>query len=94
MTERLTVAQTADGRPAIISAAQHAMLTFIRQHPGALYIEVAEHIGFDVPSVTSYASRMERAQLLERKPMRVGNRNRTTLHIRQGVCLDFDVVRI
>lgn len=91
---RLTVVQTADGRPCIVSDAQHRMLRFVSAHPGAMYDEVAEHIGFDRPSVNTYASRLEKAGLLNRELRRIDRRNRVTLTVPDGACLDFDVARV
>lgn len=89
-----TVVQTADGRPCIVSMQQKNILTFVQQHPGAMYNEVADHIGFDIPSVNTYASRLEKADLLTREHIRIDGRIRVMLKINSGVQLEFDVVTV
>lgn len=91
---KLTVVQNPNGNPCIVSATQYAMLLFVQEHPGAMYTEVSDHVGFDVPSVTTYASRLEKAGLIERTIVRIDRRNRVQLTIPEGVLLDFDVIRV
>jgi DNA-binding MarR family transcriptional regulator len=91
---RLTVVQTAEGKPCIVSEAMHRMLKFISAHPGAGYTEIGQHIGFDRASVNSYASRMDKAKLIRREPTHVDGRARAMTFLRDGVNLDFEVVRV
>lgn len=93
-TPRRTVVQTADGRPCIVTNAQFKLLDFVRKHPGAMYNEVANHVGFDRPTVNTYASLMEKVGLILRKHSRMDGRVRVMLEIHEGVCLDFDVARL
>lgn len=94
MKHRLTVVQTGPGKVCIVSDAQLRMLQFVERHPGAFYGEVAAHIGFDCPSVTAYASRMERAGLIKRRHRRIDGRIYSTLTLAKGVRLGLDVVRV
>jgi len=90
--KRLTVVQNSESTPCIVSMAQHAMLVFIEEHPGALYDEVAEHIGFDCPTTTAYASRLERIKLLQRTLIKLDGRRRTQLTLQDNVQLHFNVL--
>lgn len=92
--QKLTVVQTADGKPCIVPQAMHAMLKFISDHPGATYDEIGAHVDWDRPSVNTYASRMEKARLIHRQKRVVDGRVRAQTYLQQGVCLDFEVVTV
>lgn len=91
---KLTVVQNANGNPCIVSTTQFRMIRFVQEHPGALYSEVADHVEFDRPSITTYASRLEKAGLMERTSVRIDGRMRVTLTVPEGVVTDFDVIKV
>lgn len=94
MKRRWSVVMAPGDAPAIVSDAQLRMLQFVRKHPGAFYGEVAAHIGFDRPSVTAYASRMERVGLVKRKHVQDEGRTYAVLFLANGVRLDLNVRRV
>lgn len=81
----------ADGRPRI-SQAMVDILKFVQAHPGAMYEEIADHLGVQVPSVNVHASRLEKVGLVERTKERIGRSVRAFVSLCEGACLDFDVV--
>jgi len=91
---RLSVVVASDGAAVIVSGAQLSMLQFVREHPGALYEEIAEHIGFDRASVNTYASRLDRAKLVRRKSVKVEGRIRAAVHLARGVNLNVRVRKV
>lgn len=93
-THRHTVVQTHDGRPCIVTQNHFMMLDYVRNHPGAMYEEVASHVGYDKASVNTYASLMEKAGLLMRTRVHIDGRMRVQLTLEPGVVLDFDIVRL
>lgn len=91
---KLTVVQNAEGKPCIVSSVMHAMLAFIQAHPEAMYEEIADHVGFNRPSTNTYCSRMEKANLIQRKTIKVDGRTRVVVSLCDGVCIDFDVIKV
>lgn len=91
---KLTVVQTADGRPCIVSGLMHRILTFIADHPGALYDEIGAHVDLHRASVNALASKLDRANLVRRVHASIDGRQRTQTFVREGIVLDFDVVRL
>lgn len=85
MTSRYTLALTKAGKFILLPASCQAMLEFIDAHPGAMYDEISEHLGIDVPTLTTYASRMANEHLLVRTPTKIDGRIRTTLTLAPGI---------
>lgn len=94
MKRRLSVVMAPGDTPVIVSESQLRMLQFARSFPGSFYSDIAEHIKFDVPSVTSYASRMERVGLIKRKHVEVDGRTRAVVFLAKDVRIDLTVRRV
>lgn len=92
---KLTIVKNSEDQFCFVSMAQHKMLQYVKDHPGCFYDEVALHIGFDVPSTTTYASRMAKAKLIVRgKKLMDNKRYKTHLTLLESVQLDFKVIRL
>jgi DNA-binding MarR family transcriptional regulator len=90
--KKVVIVQNGASSLCVISTAQHQMLVFIRDHPGALYDEVAEHIGFNRPSTTTYASRLEKIGLIFREQEKIDGKWRTLLYLQENVQLHLKVL--
>lgn len=90
---RMTVVLTHKGHPCIVTDSQKRMLAFIELRPGALYDDIGEHVGFDRASVTTYMSRLAKAQLIKRGRCKVDGRWRVAVSLRPGVQLHIKVER-